>query len=244
MPEVPSSIPSLHRDLHDIYGARLQSIVAHGLGARESSSAHAGHADHEPRVETLVVVDTLGADDLRACAARVGSWHDAGLATPLVLAANEFARALDAFPLEFGAILADHVVVWGRSPFDGLSVDPADLRRACEVQARGHLLHLREGYLETRGRGDALAVLIVQSAPAFAALLRSIARLQGVTAADRGAVARHAERLLGVSGGIEHVVRLADVTEIASEEATRMFPSYLEAVSRLVEYVDGWSTSR
>src|SRR5947209_9568481 len=51
--------------------------------------------------------------------------------------------------------------------------------RACEVQARGHLLHLREGYLETRGRNDALAVLIVRSAPAFAALVSNLARLDG-----------------------------------------------------------------
>ena len=118
-------------------------------------------------------------DDLRTSAGRVAAWHDAGLATPLLLAAREFERSLDAFPLEFGAILADHVVVSGTNPFASLAVDAADVRRACEVQARSHLLHLREGFLETRGRGDALSDLIVQSAPAFAALVASIARLDG-----------------------------------------------------------------
>ena len=67
-------------------------------------------------------------------------------ATPLLLAAHEFGRSLDAFPFEFGAILADHVVVSGSDPFDGPPRRPADLRRACEVQARSHLLHLREGF--------------------------------------------------------------------------------------------------
>ena len=110
----------------------------------------------------------------------------------------EFADSRDAFPLEFGAILADHTVVAGQNPFDGLAVDPADLRRACEVQARSHLLHLREGYLETRGRADALAVLIVRSAPPFAALLQSVARLQGLAANDASAVGRHAERTLKI----------------------------------------------
>ena len=61
---------------------------------------------------------------------KLGAWHDAGLATPLLIAADEFARSLDAFPFEFGAILWDHVVVAGSNPFDGLSVKPADLRRA------------------------------------------------------------------------------------------------------------------
>src|SRR5439155_16909943 len=118
-------------------------------------------------------------DDLRACAGRVKGWHDAGLATPLVLAGHEFDRSLDVFPLEFGAILADHTIVSGANPFEQLTVDAADLRRAVEVQARSHLLHLREGYLETRGRDDALSDLIVKSARPFAALLVSLARLEG-----------------------------------------------------------------
>ena len=158
------------------------------------------------------------------------------------VAAHEFERSLDAFPLEFGAILADHVVVSGDSPFNGLNVDPADIRRACEVQARSHLLHLREGYLETRGRGDALAVLIARSAAPFAALLKSVARLQGLSTHDAAAAARHAERALDLPGGIvADVVKLANVSEISSAEATRLFPSYLDAVERLSKYVDGWS---
>jgi hypothetical protein len=190
----------------------------------------------------MAVVDTVAYDDLRACAARVGSWHDVGLATPLLVAVHEFERSLDAFPLEFGAILADHVVVSGESPFSGLTVDAADIRRACEVQTRSHLLHLREGYLETEGRGDALAVLIARSAAPFAALLKSVARLQGLSTHDEAAAARHAERALDLPGGmVADVVKLANVSEISSAEATRLFPSYLNAVERLASYVDGWS---
>ena len=69
----------------------------------------------------------------------------------------------------------------------GLDVDPADLRRACEVQARSHLLHLREGFLETRGqRRRARRCSIVRSAAPFAALLTSVARLQGLVDARPG----------------------------------------------------------
>src|SRR6185295_16401084 len=112
-----------------------------------------------------------------------------------------FERSLDAFPLEFGAIIADHAVVAGRDPFEGLAIEPADLRRACEVQARSHLLHLREGFLETQGRGDAIAVLVVRSAAPFAALLGSLARLQGLDPRDQAAAGRHAERELQLPAG-------------------------------------------
>ena len=233
-----TAVQRLEKELRGIFGGRLQSLVTYGERSRVSSH-HSG--DEVPAVQTMAVVETLTRDDLRACAGRVAAWHDAGLATPLVVAAHEFGRSLDAFPLEFGAIIADHTVVGGSNPFSGLAVDATDLRRAVEVQARSHLLHLREGYLETHGRGDALAVLIVQSAPAFAALVSSLARLDGRPSHDRAAAARHAERLLGVPGGaIADVVALVGVKEISSQDADRLFSSYLDAVERLVSYVDKW----
>jgi hypothetical protein len=190
----------------------------------------------------MAVVEGMTRDDLRACATRVDAWHGRGLATPLIVAAREFDRSLDVFPLEFGAILADHVVVSGENPFAASKVEPADVRRACEVQARSHLLHLREGYLETRGRADALSDLIVQSAPAFAALLTSVARLEGHVGGDAGAAARHAERTLGVGGGaIADIVTLVGIHELPSADAERLFAPYLDVLERLVDYVDGWS---
>jgi hypothetical protein len=248
--QTSSAVQTLERELRGIFGDRLQSLVAYGERARQSS-AHApdqGHSaghrhrdDDESGVRTIATVATLTGNDLRACADRVAVWHEAGLATPLVLAAHEFERSLDAFPLEFGAIIADHTVVSGRNPFDGMKVDAADVRRAVEVQARSHLLHLREGYLETRGRSDALSVLIVQSAAAFAALLSSLARLDGQPSHDPSAVARHGERLIGVPGGsVSDIVALTNVREITSQEAERLFPGYLDAVEKLVSYVDSW----
>ena len=191
----------------------------------------------------MAIVDALSASDLRACAALTASWHERGLATPLIVAAHEFERSLDAFPLEFGAIIADHDLVSGANPFERLTVDPADIRRACEVQARGHLLHLREGYLETRGRADALALLIVESAPAFAALITSVSRLERPDGDEQAAAARHVERTLDAApGAIGAIVGLIGVHEISSAQAEQLFPPYLDAVEKLVSYVDGWRT--
>jgi hypothetical protein len=245
MTDVRDRVSILERGLREIFGSRLESLVTYGLESAAAPSATGGHHDahaEPPRLQTLVIVETLTGADLTACAARMGRWHDAGLATPLLLAANEFGRSLDAFPLEFGAILADHRVVAGTDPFDGLRVDPADIRRACEVQARSHLLHLREGFLETRGRADALALLVVRSAAPFAALIASLGRLQGVATNDAAAAGRHVERTLQLPAGVvTEVVKLAHVTEISSAEATRIFPAYFDAVERLVKYVDAWS---
>jgi hypothetical protein len=247
MADALTAVQTLERDLREVFGGRLQSLVRYGGRARPSAHGndHKGHGHHERVLtHTLVIVDTLTPDDLRGCAARIESWHDEGLATPLVLPAGEFTRSLDVFPFEFSSILADHDVVAGRNPFDGLRVEPADLRWACEVQARGHLLHLRQGYVETRGRGDALAVLIVRSAPAWSSLLQNLARLEGVTSSDATAAVRHAERTLNVTSGLEEIVSLVGVKEISSAQALKLFPAYLETVVRLTQHVDSWSATK
>lgn len=227
MADLPSAVHDLDRDLRGIFSNRLRSLVAYGL-QKHTSHGHEAPVTHTSVTHTLAVVDRLTADDLRACAARVSTWHDTGLATPLLIAEHEFERSLDAFPFEFGDILSDHVLVSGDSPFTGLTIDPVDLRRACEVQARGHLLHLREGYLETRGRSDALSVLIVRSAPAFAALMASLTRLDGAVPS-------------GLTGTIAtDIVALVGVHEISSADADRLFQPYLAAVERLVTFVDAW----
>jgi hypothetical protein len=229
---ISAAVRSLERDLRDIFGARLQSLVAYR------------HVSGDDRAETptLATVDHLGADDLHACAARVADWHDAGLATPLLLPLEEFARSLDAFPFEFGGILGDYTVVAGADPFEALRVEPADLRRACEVQSRGHLLHLREGYIETHGRSDLLVDLIVASATPLAALVQNVARLHGSGDALRASeiVERAAEL---PPGSLSEVVNLATGHTLTSDAAKRLFPQHLRAVERLTTYIDRWGAA-
>jgi hypothetical protein len=229
---IPDAVQVLERDLREIFGPRLRSLVAY-------CAASGGD-----KVSTLAVVDGLTADDLRACAGRVATWHDAGLATPLLLGAQEFGRSLDAFPLEFGAILADHVVTFGSNPFEGLGVDPAYVRQACEIQARSHLLHLREGYVETRGRGDALADLIVRSAAPFAALVTSVARLQARAGLDTSAAAGAIARALGLpEESLTEIMKLSAGRPLPPDTARRIFPAYLDAAERLTNYIDRWSAT-
>ena len=242
---ISDAVHRLDRELREIFGSRLQSLVVYGQRAQPAHHAHAAHGHDAPPTHTLAIVGSMTTADLRACALRVETWHGAGLATPLLIAEHEFEQSLDAFPMEFGAILADHTIVAGANPFASLAVDAADLRRACEVQARSHLLHLREGFLETRGRADALSVLIVQSAAAFTSLVTSIARLEGHATDDVASAARHVERILETSGGaVADVTKLAGVRDISSPDAERLFTPYLEAVTRIVRYVDGWASGR
>jgi hypothetical protein len=211
---ISDAVTAIDRDLREMFGDRLRSVVAYAVTDRVPGTPQ----------PMLVIVEALTPADLRDCAARVARWQESGIATPLFLETAEFPRSLDVFPFEFGAIIADHVIVSGENPFGGLQIDREDLRRACEVQARSHLLHLREGYIETQGRSDALAALITRSSGPLSALLRSVARLKGTQFAD------------GVLGQISNL----HSQELSSDAARRLFPEYLSAVEHLTNEIDRW----
>ena len=109
------------------------------------------------------------------------TWNKAGLDAPLLIVEGELRRALDAFPLELSEIIATRRVVAGPDLFADIVVPKQDLRRACEVQARGHVLHLREGYIEAAGDSKKIAALVSAAIPPFRALVKNVARLDGIS---------------------------------------------------------------
>jgi len=205
---------TLARDLRRIFEQRLTSLVAYG--ERDGDGTH-----------TLALVDQLTFIDLAKCVPLTSTWHRMGLATPLILTQHEFRRSLDVFPLEYGDIIAHHLVVSGSDPFTLLVVAEADLRRGCERQVKSHLIHLREGFLETDGNSAGIARLIAASATPLRKLLVHLESL------DPGAAAR-----AGISGELIREVAAAGDTTIADPSA--LLARYVTAVERLWQYVDAW----
>jgi hypothetical protein len=98
--------------------------------------------------------------------------------------------------------------------------------------------------VETRGRGDALADLIVRSAAPFVALMTSVARLQGGAGLDTSAAAAAMTRELGLpEGSLAEIMKLSAGGPLPSDTARRIFPAYLDAAERLTNYIDRWSAT-
>src|SRR5712691_12353055 len=218
--------------LRGVFRDRLRSIVAYGPHIEDGSDG---------ALSCLALVTNLTLADLEACAARAHGWQRDGIATPLLLPEEEFRRSLDAFPLEYAEILRAHEVLFGNSPFEGVTIDRADLRRACETQIKSHLVHLREGFIEAGGTPRAIADLVTASAPAFGALLRNIARLNGSDARDRAAATRDGARLAQLPDAVvTDILALERPSALKATDAARLFPEYLGAVEQLARYVDAW----
>lgn len=226
------SAEALVADLKHIFGGRLQSVVAYGPHLEGDTNA---------LLTCLGLVDSLGLTDLEACAAMAPRWTRHRIATPLLLATDEFRRSLDAFPLEYGEILRAHERVYGADPFIGAAIRPEDLRRACETQIKSHLVHLREGFIESAGRPESIAELVRASAPAFGALLRSVARLNGSAATSRAAATRDGARVATLPDAIVgEILALEQRPAIPTTDAARLFPEYLAAVEQLARTIDTW----
>jgi hypothetical protein len=193
------SIESLTAQLKEIFADRLKMVAAFGDTAN-----------------SCAVVQSLTIDDLNRCATHSATWSKAGMETPLVIVEGELRRALDAFPLELAEIIATRRVIAGPDLFADVLVPKQELRRACEVQARGHALHLREGYIEAAGDAKAVTRLVTAAIAPFRALVKNVARLDGISPK-------------------------ALVTQLDLENFEKGFPEALRAAERIVDYVDRWS---
>ena len=193
------STDRLAAHLRDIFGDRLRMVALFG------GDTH-----------TCAVVASLTLDDLDRCAAHERTWRKLGLDTPLLIVETELPRAMDAFPLELSEIIATRRVVTGHDVFADVVVGKQDLRRACEVHARGHVLHLREGFIEAAGDTAAVSRLVSAAVVPFRALVSNVARLEGISPK-------------------------ALVTQLELDNFEKGFPEALRAAERIVEYVDRWS---
>jgi hypothetical protein len=227
-----SGADSLVGDLRNVFGNRLLAVVAYGPRVE---------GDENAPLTCLALVRSLTAEDLQACAQLTRRWSRAQVATPLILPSHEFMRSLDTFPVEYGEIIRAHQLVFGEDPFGAAVIAPADLRRACELQAKSHLVHLREAFIESGGHPTDVAELVTTSAPAFTLLLRNVARLNSVTMDDRGEVTRAGARAVGIPEElVADMLNLERQPGIPATDPSRLFPEYLAAVEQLARAVDGW----
>jgi hypothetical protein len=234
-----AALQTLVSDLGTIFGSRLHALVAYGIGV--DAAAH---------VRTLGLLERVTFDDLARAAPLAAAWQRRGLAVPLLLSRHEFERTLDVFPLEYGNIIANHVVILGDNPFAHTHVADADRRRGCEQQAKSHLIHLREGFLEAQGDSRNVARLIASSAPAFRTLLTNLARLDAGGRLDRDsepytnpgseALASAIERTMGIPAPLIVEVLATSSGLGAVADPTALLSRYIDASERIWRFVDGW----
>ena len=181
-----------------------------------------------PCALALAEPDARRPRSLRRASRRTG--RSAGLDAPLFFVEDEFRASLDAFPLEFSEIIAHAPSRRGADLFADVIVPSRNLRRACEAQASGHVLHLREGYHRGRRRPKAVAEP-GRGGRRLAAVPRAGSRNVGA-----GSTACHARRRCVTASSLDNFARQACArARLARDPASIAASSFrvLAAVERL-----------
>jgi len=210
---------ALAGDLTRVFGPRLIALVA--------------YAPHRSAAFTA----SLDAADLDALSVLTEGWHKSGIETPLLLTADEFRRSLDAFPIEYGAIIDHHVVIAGTPPFSDLRISDDELRRACEAQAKGHLIHLRQAWIESAGHSNELSRRLAGSALPLRVLLSHVAKLDGHGGDD---LAAYAGTRFKTDADILRAVLALEAQPDGARALLPRMSQYLAACEHVWAFVDGW----
>ena len=211
----------LATDLRKVFGARFVALVASG------------------QTSSVAFASSILPGDLDACGVLMDAWRRDTLAAPLILTPDEFRRSIDAFPVEYQGLIDEHIVIDGTPPFDNVPIDIDELRRACEIQAKSHLLHLRQGWIEAGGHEEDLADVLIRSAAPLRILLAHVARLTGTTVAEEHAALAGA-RVAGLPVVLISSILALDEDPEQGPAAITHFPAYLDASERLWAFVDRW----
>jgi hypothetical protein len=221
--------------MRTVYGADLESVVLYGSAAR--GEYRPGASD----LNLLVLLREVSPAALRRASAAARAWVAEGNPPPLMMSTDEWRGSADVWAIELADMRDAHLTVEGPDPFEGIDIRVEDLRMQCERELKGKQIQLRERYLLFAGEPAELGELLTRSFSTFLVLFRTVLRLGG----DGGP--RDAEsvlRRLGERVGFDPAPLLevhrarASGQKLAPQADAPVVAGYLDAVSRVVAYVD------
>jgi hypothetical protein len=229
------TLDELATALSGVYGDELRAVVLYGSAARSEGMTQ--RSDHN----VLVIVRSLTPAALRASAATVHAWSEAGNPPPLVLTEAEWASSRDIFAIEYADILEQHRVLTGALPDGPAGVDPAHLRHQLEFEAMGKLLRFRQALLACEGDQAREIELLAATRSAVLVLFRTLLRVHGERApASASAVVERAAALAGLDAApfLDVVAHAAGERAIPHARADAVVEAYHAGLKRLVAHVD------
>lgn len=239
-PSTTMHLDDLVSQLQHAHGTSLVGIVLYGSAAREEHVV--GHSDQN----VLVIVEQLEIATLRALGQTTRAWSEAGNPPPLMLTRREWLRSADVFPMEYADILAQHRVLAGTLPLDGLVVEPSDLRLQLEQEALGKLLRLRRAITSSGTDHARQRETLRASMSAFLVIFRAVLRVHDMPMQHDSSdvIVAVASRCGFDAEPFSRVHRLVRGATIPDHELDSVMAGYLRGAEVLVTYLDQFNSQR
>jgi predicted nucleotidyltransferase len=230
-------LPDIAEAYKALYGDDLVSIILYGSAT--GNDFQPGKSD----INVMIVLTENGIEHLDQAFMLVSKWRKKGVAVPLFLTENYIKTSLDVFPIEYLNFQNNHVHVFGKEILKHLEFSPEFLRLQCEREIKGKLLLLREGFIETEGKGKALKRLIKDALPALIAIFEALLHLKKIAVPKERreivkAVTDAFELEYTVFEGLLHIKE--ETSKISDAESFHLFTGCLKEMRKLSELVNLW----
>jgi len=238
IPHSPEKIfDEFANDMKAVFANDLVSIVLYGSGAKGE------YVYKKSDLNFLVVLTEDGIRNLARAFDLVKKWSKRKVAVPLFVTKEYINSSLDSFPIEFLNMQKYHKLVYGEDVLSGLKIEKDNLRLQCEEQVKGKLLHLREEFLSTLGKKEALKRLIRISVPTFSSLFTALLSLKDIEApSQKGEILLRTAREFELDESVfEQVMAVRDGrTKLSQEKLIKLVEQYIEEIRKLAMIVDQW----
>ncbi len=237
------TLDELVTQLRAAYGTALRSVVLYGSAAAGGGEHVAKKSDYN----VLIIVDDVPLDRLRELSAVTRAWRDAGNHPPMTFTEREWRSCGDIFAMEYADILERNKLLYGDSPFNGITVAHDDLRLQVEREAMGVLLRLRGAVLLAGTDAAEQIKLMTASLSTLMIVFRGILRLAGRKPPHGYAeIAREVAAIAAVDASpFDAVARqLRDSKSISKERAREVLGAYLTGMEAVAMYVSTLPNTR
>ncbi len=174
-PEIKDTVLAHSRQLAEILGDGLRSIVVYG------SALGQNFVPGKSNINILLILKQIDVSLMKKCLKLVGNGERKRIVAPLMLTQQHINSSLDVFPIEFSEIRDNHLTIYGDELLNDLPITKQHLRLQCEREIKGKLIHLRQGFLESSLRGNSLKLLLEDSMRAVLPMMRAALRMRDKT---------------------------------------------------------------
>lgn len=232
--ETQNLLQAYAKDVKGAFGDQLEGLLIYGSAVRGE------FLPGRSNLNLLLVITGYDAAILKRYEPVHKRWSKEGVITPLFLTDQEIKTYSAVFPLEFLEIQEHHRVLGGRDPFVGFHVDMGRVGNAVMQGLVGHVLRLRQRFVEAGGAKDAVMILLPLAVTSALPLLRGIQRMQGwpVLTQSDAVIKDVADRWqIDLQGFHEALMLKRGIISPGPSEIPHVFDRYLKAATTLAEVV-------
>jgi len=221
-------------ELRNAFQHNLISVILYGSGASGEFTSN---------YSNLNVLVVLASADIKSLQAVTGVVNKAAYRriAPIFLSENFIAGSSDVFPIEFMDMQENHLLLFGKDVFEGLTIETKNLRFQCEQELKSKLLNIKNAYLKISNDKAALRNLLFKSFTSVLHILRNVLKVRGKAAPyQKIEILREValEFHISIDAWKKILEAKSDALELSPKETDDLFVKFMGELEILTNIID------